>query len=485
MGLKERIFGTTYTPRPGGWTERISGAAYTPPSGVRIAFSYQVVTEEFTLRGTEFQFSGFNGSYVQQHGSSGRRHPLRILLSGDDHDIQADVFRAAFQESGIGSLELPLKEPVDVVPLGDVKISQDYVSRSNETAFEVVFFETTGLAYLTRQDDAASAASVALEKFGNDQALDFSQAVDLGSVAEKASFKETLKNVLKQVKSTTGKIAAVQQNIKDEFDDALDLVDETIDVLIKDPLTLAFETQRIIALPSQAITSIGARLDGYSDLSQSMFNFPTATPGGPGGLGPHPGRFTGTGNDAQPTNNFALYKLTAANSIAGMVSSTLFTSTTAGTAGQLPAVSQSNADALDLGSDTGDSSFSTADQAITAAEVLLDQLAIYATWSDTNYTAINGTDIIPTGVNTEEGDSTEALRRAVALGAGYLIQLSFSLARGRNYRTDGPRNVIELCAELYGTIDENTLNFFIGSNGFTGDEIIEIPTGKDVVFYSV
>ena len=468
-----------------GWEERRGGAAYTPPSGVRIAFDFQVVPESFTLRGTEFQFSGFTGTYVQQHGSSGRRHPLRIYLTGPDHDKQAKVFRAAVSEDGVGELELPLKDPIDAVPLGEVKLVQDYVTRANETAFDVVFVQTTGAAFLARQEDAASAAELALSEFGSASGLNFSNSLDLGGIAEQAGFIATFKKILKAVKNATGKVAAVQEKINDEFEDAFSLINETIDTLIKDPLDLAFETNRLISLPSKAITSIDARMDGYSNLALMIFSEPLATPGGPGGLGPNPGMITGTGNDAQPTNNFHAFELAAGGAIAGMARSTLYTSTSQGSAAQLPGVSQSQADATAGGSDTGDSAFATAEQAVVAAETLLDQMDLYDAWSDANYVAINGDEIIPTPVNTQQGDSTDALRRAIALSAGYLIKLSFSLARARAYTTQGPRNFIELCAELYGTIDDEVLDFFIASNKFTTDELLEIPAGREVVFYLV
>ena len=383
------------------WRTRQGGAAYTPPSGVRIEFDYQIVPEEYTLRGTVFEFSGFNGSYVQQHGASGRRNPLRIYLAGSEHDRAAKVLRAALLEFGVGVLELPFKDPVNVVPLGDMKLVQDHVTRANETAFDVTFYETTGAAFLTRQEDAASAASIALEEFGSASAVSFASSVDLLSVAEQSGFRATFENVLKTVKNTMGDIAAVQENINDEFDDALDLANETIDVLVKAPLDLAFQTQNLVGLPGRSITSISARLDGYSNLSAQLVSTPTATPGGPGGLGPQPGITTGTGNDAQPTNNFHLYELVVGASVAGSIQSTLYTSTTLGTAGLLPGVSLSQADAEDSGTDTGDSSFATAEQAITAAGELLDQLAAYTAWQDVNYTAINGARIIPTNVNTE------------------------------------------------------------------------------------
>jgi hypothetical protein len=46
---------------------------------------------------------------------------------------------------------------------------------------------------------------------------------------------------------------------------------------------------------------------------------------------------------------------------------------------------------------------------------------------------------------------------------------------------DRDRQVIELCAELYGTTDY--LDDFITSNNFNADEIELLPMGKKVSYY--
>ena len=65
----------------------------------------------------------------------------------------------------------------------------------------------------------------------------------------------------------------------------------------------------------------------------------------------------------------------------------------------------------------------------------------------------------------------------------YLITLSFSLKEERYLTLDRDRMVVELAAELYGGLDE-FYDQFINDNDLTGDNILIIPFGTTVRYYS-
>ena len=44
--------------------------------------------------------------------------------------------------------------------------------------------------------------------------------------------------------------------------------------------------------------------------------------------------------------------------------------------------------------------------------------------------------------------------------------------------------MLELCSELYGQINDDTVNGFISQNKLTADEILELPRGKRVSYYA-
>lgn len=82
----------------------------------------------------------------------------------------------------------------------------------------------------------------------------------------------------------------------------------------------------------------------------------------------------------------------------------------------------------------------------------------------------------------DTGEAYQALQQSTALAAGYLVGLSFTLAQERRVTLDRARTIVDLAAELYGTVDD-TLDFLIDTNDLSGDEIIELPAGRTVVYY--
>lgn len=82
----------------------------------------------------------------------------------------------------------------------------------------------------------------------------------------------------------------------------------------------------------------------------------------------------------------------------------------------------------------------------------------------------------------DASSSYQSLQESVAITAGHLVQMSFTLKKERKIIVTRNRSLIDIVAELYGTVDEK-LDFFIDSNSLTGSEILEIPKGREVVYY--
>lgn len=83
----------------------------------------------------------------------------------------------------------------------------------------------------------------------------------------------------------------------------------------------------------------------------------------------------------------------------------------------------------------------------------------------------------------DTGEIYQPLQNSVALGAGFLVKSSFTLIEEQRIILVRARNFVELVAELYGELD-NRFDFFISTNQLSGDEIIELPIGREVVYYT-
>jgi prophage DNA circulation protein len=402
------------------WQDRLRQAAYTSPSGTRLTFDYEQVSETFDLKNTPFEFADADGTYVQARGRTGRRYPLRVILWGDDYDTQAEGFMAALSESGQGVLEHPAYGRKDVVPVGTVSRRDDLVRQANQAVIEVEFFDTIGLVYPSASGDPAGQIAALVTAAGVAQAAQLAEANVTGNAVDRADFLSRYNAALDQVTAALSPITETVASTQRQFDAIQKSINRGIDVLIRDPLTLAFQTQQLINTPANIVGQVSGRLDAYTNLFNTL-------------IGPTVTRLT------------QLYN------------SDTYASGTA-TATALAASTEK---------------YTKRPDAIQAAEALLDMADALSAWRDDNYAALDQIDT---------GGSWQATQSLIATTAGALVALSFGLAQERRIRLGSARTIIDLSFELYGTVDSK-LDDLINDNDLSGDEIIELPQGKEVIYY--
>lgn len=403
------------------WTDRLRQAAYTSPSGVRIAFEYEDVRNAIDKKTTGFNFPDANGTFVQDTGHSGRRYPLRVIFWGADYDITANAFDALLLERGAGRLEHPIYGTVNVVPFGTITRRDDLKTAANQTIIEVTFWETIGIEYPASQTDPASNVLSAVDEYNAAVASQFAKDINLETEGLKETFKGTYNRLLGNVKSDLQSVANTQDDVRKQFDAITKSVDLGIDILVDDPLTLASQTTQLIQSPSRALTSIGARLNAYGNLTEDIVS----------------------GNGASTPNEFKTVDLYTSTYVTGAILSTV------------------------------NNQFTTKPEALLAAESILTQMDAVTEWRDDNLQSL---DLIDTG------EAYQQLQEAVAIAAGFLVGISFSLKQERRIILDRARTIIDLAAEVYGSVDDQ-LDVLINTNDLSGSEILELPKGREIVYY--
>ena len=411
------------------WNDRLREAAYTSPSGERITFGFEDVSRSFDKKGSAFEFPDADGTYVQQTGNTGRRYPLRIFFWGDEYDTEADAFDAALRESGIGKLEHPKYGTIDVVPFGSVTQRDDLKTASNQAVIELMFWETIDLIYPSVQNDPASEVLTTIDEYNNETAAEFEEITDLDNAVEQSNFKNSYQSLLDSTSNNLQSIADTQEDVQKQFNAINDSINQGIDILISQPLTLAFQTTQLIQAPARALTAIEARLNAYKNLADLIITGDDS--------------IASPGNDSQNSNKFHGDDLYASTYITGSIVSVV------------------------------NNQFNTKIEALEAAENILQQFDDVVIWRDANFESLQEIDT---------GGSYQKLQEVVALTAGFLVQISFNLKQERRLTLDRDRTIIDLVAELYGSIDDQ-LDFFINSNDLSGSEILEIPKGREVVYY--
>jgi len=411
------------------WNDRIREAAYTSPGGTRLTFDFENVSEVVEKKTTGFEFPDADGTFVQDLGHSGRRYPLRVVFWGDDYDLEAEAFIAVMLERGTGKLEHPIYGTKDVVPFGRITRRDDLKTAANQAILEVTFWETIGLLYPATQTDPASAVLSAVDEYNAATSQFFADILGLDTAIERVTLKNEYLRLLGAAQEGLQGIADVQNDVRTQFNAIVDSVNQGIDILIADPLTLAFQTTQLIQAPARALTSIEARLDAYGNLAQSIIV---------GADDPET-----QGLDSRNSNKFHNGDLYASTYVTGSVVSVV------------------------------NNQFITKTEALGAAESILDQLTIVTDWRDLNFESLLGIDT---------GEAYQQLQEAVALAAGFLVEISFSLKQERSIVLDRPRTIIDLVAELYGSVDDQ-LDFLINTNNLSGSEILELPAGREIVYY--
>lgn len=411
------------------WNDRIREAAYTSPSGSRITFDYENVRKTVNKKTTGFEFPDADGTFVQDLGHSGRRYPLRVFFWGDDYDQQADAFELALLERGTGRLEHPIYGTVDVVPFGTITRRDDLKTAANQAVLEITLWETIGLVYPTSQSDPASGVLAAVDDYNAAASAEFEDVTNLDSAVDSATFKNDYQALLDSASSGLQAIADTQDDVRKQFDAINDSINQGIDILIAQPLTLAFQTTQLIQSPARALSNIEARLTAYGDLANSIIT--------------GEGAVVTPSTDASSSNKFHTNDLYASTYVTGSVVSVV------------------------------NNQFTTKTEALEAADAILTQLDDVINWRDDNFQSLGEVDT---------GSAYQQLQEAVALTAGFLVEISFSLKQERSIILNRNRTIIDLAAELYGSVDDQ-LDFLISSNNLTGSEILELPKGREIVYY--
>lgn len=411
------------------WNDRVREAAYTSPSGTRITFGYEDVRKTVEKKTTGFEFPDANGTYVQDLGHSGRRYPMRVFFWGNDYDQDSDSFESLLLEQGVGKLEHPIYGAIDVVPFGTVTRRDDLKTAANQAVIDLTFWETIGLIYPDAKDDSGNSVLLAVDAYNDAASQNFGDVVDLDTAIERVSLKNSYQSLLGNASDGLQDIANEQDDVRRQFNAIVDSVNQGIDILVEDPITLASQTTQLIQSPARSLADIVSRLDEYGSLLSSITssNNPIFVPG----------------NDSRNSNEFHTNDIYASTYVTGSIVSVV------------------------------NNQFFTKTEAISAAETILNQLDSLVVWREANYASLDQIDT---------GESYQKLQEAVAITAGFLVEISFSLKQERRIVLDRDRTIIDLTAELYGSIDDQ-LDFFISSNGLSGSEILELPQGREILYY--
>ena len=418
-----------------GYQQRLREGAFTSPSGLRSVFQYAAVRRRTPKRASVYQFADVEGQYIQQHGVGGRVYPLTCYFTGDDHDLLATSFELSCHEDGVGRLEHPLYGVFDVVCTGEVDRRNDLVTAANQSVVEVTFETSLASVYPSLEGLGVNELLQSVDGFNVAAAEQFRVSGQLSSALAQAEIKGTVRALLGDISASLAKAANATTESRRAFDAQQRALNEGLDVLVGQPLELARQITNLIQTPSRTFGALVARLEGYAALAQRILGRSVELSS------------AGTGPDevTRAANDFWAADLVATSAMSGAL------------------LASANA------------SYRAKPDALAAAAALQSQLDVTLAWRETQIASLATIDV---------GDAHQAIQAAGAAGVGYLVQQAHSLKPERRVTLDRARTFVDLCFELYGAVDDASLQFFIDSNALTGSEILEIPRGRSVVYYA-
>jgi prophage DNA circulation protein len=493
----------------------IQEARYTSPSGKEITFGWETTERDTELKTGVFTFPGRDGANVQHQGAGARTFPLVCIFSGNDYTTKADEFEAMLIERGVAELQHPIYGTIKVKPVGHIKREDDPVKRLGEATVSVTFTET-----LTSEDAAelnevaADSIDENYEEFSEAAAADFAESIAgydtegpladtiggtraalAGNISEQLAVQAALQTQTQSIIDNLQPMAAsdkkgfadwlasakeLKDNIKNLYAKGKDIAAKIESVYVK-ALNIARLTLRLMKLPSTITVALAEKIKGYSTLTANLINQYKNDPFGAKNI-----------KNAYATATLALTGATAA--IAS--GSALTIAEIAALTGAVPvSPSRSMARTLEtpggatsagggesgdedagsgLGADTSRSAGTTSrEEAVEAANRVAEFFETITAFQDTKIAQNVFVDAAPA--------AHIALSELVYNSIQLILNASFALPMQRTITLDRDRQVIELCAELYGTTDY--LDEFIIENNLNIDEIELLPMGKKVSYY--
>lgn len=451
----------------GNWRDRLREAAYNSPTGTRIKFHYFEVSRELDLRTTTFEFPGVNDAYIQQSGFGARRYPIRAVFAGAQHDLEATAFEAACIEPGIGKLEHPVYGPIKVVPTGTLTRRDDLVGAANQTVIEITFSTTTGAVYPSASGDAQSEALAALGAFDVELAQQFAASVDISSATKQAGLLATIRGFLSDVSDVMSEVTSAVAAVRQAYADIESTLNFSLDVFVGQPLLLAQQVSNLLKAPGRTAKGLASRLEAYAAFTARVFasdaGNPERTLASSSSLSKNKIRIA---NDFQASGLFALASVGGA--VNGAIADPIADPPASATASVLTPAA------------TRGVNYTTRPQAIAAAEELRRQFDDAVDWRDRGFEALGEVDRVSPG-RVDTGAAYRALQTAVSLAQGALISAAFDLLPERRIVLGRARTIVDLTAELYGTLDK--LDYLVETNDLTGDLIHELPAGHTIRYY--
>jgi hypothetical protein len=469
-------------------------AKYISPSGKEFIFIWEKVSKKTQLKTGVFTFPDKDGAHVQHQGGGPTTFPFQCIFNGEGHIKNANDFEAALLERDVAELQHPLYGIRKVIPTGDIQRDDDYVNTLNETHVTITFTET-----LTDEEppklEAVTADEIEndFDEFSESTAAYFAESLSIEVIGEELEIQAILNSEADILNDNLSGVVSSADSIGSGFDvpaiesvtgksKYADFVTSMLELknniksflnksesLVQKAINIARLKLYLMKLPSRMIINITEKIKGYSRLIAQIIS-----------------QFK---NDPYGTNKvknaFASTRLVLSGAIASVSSGAALS--IANSAGQGGALTPSGSGGGSAGGGSTTAGGAVAGTGAAASGVLTREAAVaVAVQLKSMLRDIQDFEDVKIEKNNfiDSNASTYLLMVQLINKSIQLILTScFALPMNRTIKLDRDRNFIELCAELYGTVDDVYLDRLIIENNLNVDELEIIPMGREVTYY--
>ena len=436
--------------------ERIKNASYTAPSGASISFDFEAVSREVTQRIGTFEFSGVNGTLHQDKGVSGEIYPLTIFIHGPDYDIEADRFITLAKEAGAGFLNHPRwgKKRVQILSITQ---TENLVQSGGQSSFEVQFQETierefpkTGTAPLQKLKALADDAQIKMID-------NFADQVDVEDLFDEQSFAQEMIASANKVSEYLSSSLGTSQELAATFRGHINNVLNNVNEYVQAPYEYATQITSAIRVVAEVPGRISAKVQGFQNLLNvlNLRDITIAT--------------------NQIKNALLIDELIGTSSVVSAAETVnqAFSETSTISRNQ-KGKATITVPAIDIG-------FQSREEVLSAVIYLRDNSKALIDSLDTGQTVFEGSLISEAYIQSVQSYVPAWTVVGSAIKAG--LNLSFSLPVKRSKILSKSRTILDLCYEFYKNVDDITLDYLILTNNLSGNDIIEVPAGREITFY--
>ena len=381
----------------------------------------------------KFDYPDFDGTVVQDLGATSWSYPLNIIFRGDDHDLEAQRFAEALYHRGPWDILHPVKGGL-ILQLESASEGIQPITDMDSTTFTLSFIEPVDPGIIASSEQISNTITSQAET-SNASLAEQAASIKDSAFAQVEAVRNQAQKITTVIQSVLKPLAELVTEINNQFDQTVRAIQETLDAVILDPLTLAAQIQRLTQLPALAVTDFQARIDSYKELATEIFGI------GPGGTTPD------DYNKTLQQENVLGAVLVASAQI------------------------------------TVSADFTTRSQVRDAIEQLNQLYSDIVENLDNSQKDFRGLDI--DNQFFSQSLSYTDLSFLKALSIRLLLDSLFDLKIERRFITDTNRSPLEITITEYGDIGENDIfyNLFLTSNNLKNQDIELIQAGTEIVVY--